>query len=67
MKSTTFLVAFEIGELVYVKTDTEQKQRIVVALFVQQGSIKYLVACGTEDRYYFDFELAEIKNELIKL
>jgi hypothetical protein len=49
---------FEIGDMVYLKTDLEQQPRIVFALEVRKGDIMYRLVCGTEVSDHYDFELS---------
>ena len=58
---------FEIGQTVYLKTDTEQLPRIVYKFIVYQNSILYALTQGVTETEHYDFEMAEEKNELIKL
>lgn len=53
---------FSIGDTVYLKTDTDQKPRLVIAFFVSKQEIKYLISCGKEDKYFYDIEISEEIN-----
>ena len=54
---------YDIGQIVYLKTDTDQHKRIITALMISsEGMIRYQVACGTTE-YWADFcELSTEKN-----
>ena len=56
---------FEFGDIVYLKTDTEQRQRIVFAIKVYKTDILYELACGTTTSMHYDFEISKEVNVLI--
>ena len=57
---------FDIGQEVYLKTDTDQRMRIVSAIIVRPGNCySYELACGTDSRWHYDFEISTEKNVLI--
>jgi hypothetical protein len=49
---------FNIGDSVYLKTDEDQKRRIITGLYVTQNEIIYYLTCGTEETKHYDFELS---------
>lgn len=55
---------FNIGDRVYLETDTDQKEMIVTGLWVRQGSITYGLSCGTGESYHYDFEITLTKDVL---
>lgn len=56
---------FEIKQIVYLKTDTEQKPRIVTGIRVQKDDICYELSSGTDVSVNYDFEISETKDILI--
>lgn len=56
---------FDIGQLIYIKTDPEQNQRIVTGVCVRPNSILYEVSFGASSSSHYDFELSEEKNVLL--
>ena len=48
---------YEIGDIVYLKTDVEQKERMVTGIYVRKYSMTYGLSCGTEETYHFDYEI----------
>ena len=56
---------FEITQIVYLKTDTEQKPRIVTGIRVQKDDVCYELGCGTDVSVNYDFEISETKDILI--
>ena len=55
---------FNIGDKVYLETDVEQNERIVIGFYVKQGSITYALNCGTVESWHYDFEITVEKNVL---
>lgn len=56
---------FEIGNIVYLKTDSDQKQRIVTAIIVRHGGCySYELSCGTEAKWHYEFEISTEKDVL---
>lgn len=54
---------FNLGDEVYLKTDTDQKKRLIVGLSINiNGSILYRLVCGTEDDYHYEQEISETKD-----
>jgi hypothetical protein len=59
---------YELGDEVYLKTDSEQQLRIVTAIHVHPaGQIIYQLSCGTTSSEHYDFEMSKEVNELIKV
>jgi len=57
---------FNIGETAYLKTDTEQKERIVTAFQVLPSLILYRLSCGEGDGWFYDIEISTEKNILVE-
>lgn len=58
---------FDIGQTVFLKTDPDQKERVVFALEVTQGDTLYKLASGTEISTHYHFEILAEKNVLAGL
>jgi hypothetical protein len=58
---------FRIGQIVYLKTDFEQLERIVIGYMILYGFHQYILMQGLEQSNHFDFEIAEHKNILFTL
>lgn len=52
---------FELEEIVFLITDTEQKERIVTGLKISKNNIVYYLSCGTEETIHYEFEIASDK------
>ena len=48
---------YNIEDLVYLKTDTQQLVRIVVSLTVDKNDIMYKLSCGTETTDHYAYEI----------
>lgn len=56
---------FNIGQLVYLKTDPDHLARVVCRFTVAPTGITYALNCGSLESFHFDFEITEDKTELI--
>ena len=57
---------YEIGEDVYLKTDVDQKLRIVSGFLMRgDNSCLYELSCGVETKWHYEFEICVEKNVLI--
>jgi len=52
---------YNISDIVYLKTDVDQKERIVTGILIQPQGIEYRVCCGADITYHFDFEITTDK------
>jgi len=56
---------FDLGELVYLKTDEDQKQRMVTRITIGlDGSIIYYLTLGTLISEHYEKEISAEKNTL---
>jgi hypothetical protein len=54
---------FKLQQCVFLITDSEQLTRIITAIQISNdNSLLYRLACGTNDSWHFEFEIAESKN-----
>jgi hypothetical protein len=57
---------FNIEDLVYLKTDPDQKKRIVTAMLIRPGgSYSYELSCGTEAKWFYEFEISAERDVII--
>lgn len=55
-----------MGRIVYLRTDEEQKQRIVTGYIIRPGSaLLYMLTCGTTETNHYAIEISSKKNILI--
>jgi len=53
---------FEIGQIVYLKTDTEQRERLVTAIIIRGYGALYSLSYETEESTHYDFEISSEKD-----
>jgi len=59
---------FEIGEIVYLKTDLEQVKRLVVAITIRpENCIIYSLAHGMDSSLHYDFEISREEDTVAKV
>ena len=56
---------FSFGDIVFLKTDKEQMQRIVTGILVIPIGLTYKVACGSTETWHYEMEMTSEKNILI--
>jgi hypothetical protein len=60
------LVQFEVGDLVYLRTDPDQYERMVTGIIVSGGGPVYRLCLGTQESYHHAIEMtAEIDPEKV--
>lgn len=53
---------YSIGDEVYLKTDEEQRVRIVTGIFISNKDIIYYLAQGINETKHYDFEIDNEKT-----
>ncbi len=53
---------FNIGQEVYLKTDSDQKLRLVTSINIRSGRISYELSCGETNSWHDDFEITLDKD-----
>lgn len=54
---------FNVGDYVYLKTDTEQIQRLVTGITIDlNGGLTYTLVAGVEQSFHYDLEMTKEKN-----
>lgn len=56
---------FELWDCVYLKTDCDQKQRIVTGIIIEESGIQYRVAEGSNTSWHYAKEITTEKNVII--
>lgn len=56
---------YELGDVVYLKTDKDQLPRIVYCFKVFPNEILYECACGTTTSSHYEFELSKEQNVIL--
>lgn len=63
----THFSLFNIGQIVYLKTDPDQLPRIVTNIKICPGTVLYTLCCGSGDSAHYDIEMSETQDQSIKL
>lgn len=50
---------YNIGDIVYLKTDVEQLERIITAVCIRTNGETYCLCCGTYDSWHHDIEITQ--------
>lgn len=58
---------FKIGQDVYLKTDVDQKTRLIVGINIKPDGINYELSCADTSSWHFDFEISKEKNILASI
>ncbi len=54
---------FNIGDTVYLKTDIEQKQRIITSISLRpNGCVVYCIACVSTDTWHYGIEISKERD-----
>ena len=53
---------FNLGDLVFLKTDTDQKERMIVGIWVKPSGIMYTLNCGVEESYHYPMEITNERD-----
>ena len=59
--------SFELKQIVYLITDTDQRPRIVTRIKVGVSGLVYELCCGTCISDHYDFEISDSVNVLSKM
>jgi len=57
---------YDLGDIVYLKTDKEQDRRIVTQICIATTGIQYQLACGIVSTWHSDFEITKQSDILVK-
>lgn len=59
-------LTYEVGDIVYLKTDSDQSKRIVTAILLKTNGHSYELSCGTVVSWHFDFEMSKSADLILK-
>lgn len=57
---------FHIGQTVYLKTDIDQRKRIVTGYRVRPNLIVYYLAFGMDESEHFEIEISNTEDIILK-
>ena len=55
---------YNIGDSVYLKTDSDQLERIVTAILIRESSVMFELSQANISSYHFSFEISRDRNVL---
>lgn len=59
---------YSIGDSVYLRTDKDQRERLVTSIRLYGGNrVAYELSCGTESSYHYEFEMSKERNLTLEL
>lgn len=58
-------IKHSIGDIIYLKTDTDQHPRMITNLWITAGGVRYGVVSGIIESYHYDFEMSLTKNIIL--
>lgn len=61
-EGTIIYPKYKIGDIVYLKTDELQRQRIITGYILRPNLIIYYVSYLSDESFHYDFELSETIN-----
>ncbi len=60
-------IVFDIGDIVFLKTDSEQLPRIITAILMRPNGFLYYLSNSTNETSHYEIEISKEINEIIKL
>lgn len=53
---------YDIGQIVFLATDENQRARIVTGIIIRPSGIIYYLTCGSEESTHYEIEFTLEKN-----
>jgi len=57
---------FEVGQIVYLITDSSQQKRIVTGILMRPNGVTYELTCGTLTSWNYSFEISVSQDIVVK-
>lgn len=57
---------YEIGDVVYLKTDVEQMPRIVTGILIRESTTVYYLSCVTSETTHYNCEISKDVDIVLK-
>ena len=64
---TTIELEYPIGMPIFLRTDTEQLQRIITGVIVRENGLMYIVVFADIESHHYGFELQTEENVLTRI
>lgn len=58
---------YDIGQIVYLKTDPEQLKRIITRIMISPEGVGYQLAHGSDASEHYDIEISRDQDELLRV
>ena len=65
VNSGGYNLKFDIGQTVYLRTDTNQLERLVTGINIRPNGITYALTNATDESYHYDFEIT-LDRDIVK-
>lgn len=59
-----FINNFSVGQIVYLRTDIEQKTRIIKEILIS-NSVQYKLGCADVESWHYEFEMS-LEKDILK-
>jgi hypothetical protein len=59
--------AFTLTQTAYLRTDLQQRPRIVTGIVLRERGVLYELSCGVDSSWHAGYEMAEEADTLLKL
>ena len=60
----TIQTEHDLGAILYLRTDSDQKERMLIQILHGFGGTTYRLVCGTEDSYHYPMEVSTERDIL---
>lgn len=60
-------VRYRIGDIVYCRSDVDNRLRFITGYIIRKGMIIYIVSMDGSESYFYDFELISENEQLMGL
>lgn len=57
---------YDVGEIVYLKTDNDQLERLITRISISKQGETYELSCGTVTSWHYDFEF-RLDRDIVKV
>lgn len=56
---------YDLGDMVYLVTDPDQKERMVVSIEIRPNSVMYNLVCAEQNSWHYEMEM-QVEKDLVK-
>jgi len=57
-------IKYDLGECVYLKTDSDQLQRMIIQVCIRPDGILYELNCGSSGSFHYEIEFTKERDIL---